>query len=128
VTDIYVPRPGYGGINVDRCRASVWDNWHSHQCARKAVIHRDVDGKPHGFCKQHDPEAVAAKRKAEDERRVVESAARTARWELDARRHKALPKALATLQAIAAGHNDARAHAAEALALIGDLQLEATNG
>lgn len=36
----------------------------SHRCTRQGVVERD--GKP--FCKQHDPEAVAARRKARDEK------------------------------------------------------------
>lgn len=45
-----------------RCCENVFDGWHHHPCSRKGVIERD--GK--WYCKQHDPEAVKARRAASD--------------------------------------------------------------
>lgn len=50
---------------TDRCCASVYNpngSWgnRSRQCTRRATVERD--GK--GYCKQHDPEAIKAKRDA----------------------------------------------------------------
>ncbi len=49
------------------CSAKVWEDsrWpSSHQCSRKAVVERE--GKR--YCKVHDPEYIAAKRKEHTER------------------------------------------------------------
>lgn len=44
-----------------KCKESVmWDSWHSSQCTRK--IWKD------GYCKQHHPDSVKARRVASDKR------------------------------------------------------------
>lgn len=58
------------------CSASVsTDGYGSHDCYRRGVIERD--GKH--YCKQHDPVAVDAKRKAEEQKWEADRRARDAR-------------------------------------------------
>ena len=64
------PRAGY-------CEEEVMSGWQVYQCNRKAVIERDG----HRYCKQHDPEAVKA-------RRAVSNARYQATWDAQARASK----------------------------------------
>lgn len=48
-------------LDPSRCSAEVFDGWHFHQCNRKRVT-------TGGYCKQHDPEAVAKRWAARRER------------------------------------------------------------
>lgn len=128
MTFIYKPlgwqaKVGYT-VSTDRCRASVHEGGRGvgfHQCNRKPVVTREVEGKEYGFCKQHDPVAVKEKDAARRARWDAESAARQAEWALAQRRRAALPLLLEAMQAIAAGHNDARGLATETLAKVGDV-------
>lgn len=43
-----------------RCSETIIDRFHSYGCTRRAVVER----KGKGYCRQHDPEAIAARRKA----------------------------------------------------------------
>lgn len=75
---------------MPRCTATVMGpRVHSWRCTRNAVVERD--GK--GYCRQHDPEAVKAKRKKESEARDAEQRA-------DERRRR---EAEARCQALGAG-------------------------
>lgn len=47
----------------ERCSEQLWHHWHTIPCARRGVVTRD--GKL--WCKQHDPEAVKARREKADE-------------------------------------------------------------
>lgn len=101
--------------NPERCRQAVHDEgrWPGyHQCTRKPVVFRDIADPPHrgrfGFCKLHDPEAVAAKQAAKD-------AEWKRKWGAETRRREAKEKCIATLREIAAGHNDARSIALAAV-------------
>lgn len=120
---MYVPKPDADGVrwynrwsgnpnghreDTTRCIMSVipserGGSWHAHQCNRKRG--HGPDGL---YCKQHDP--------AEEQRR---RAAASARWEAqDAARMRPYRQRDAyrkALEDIAAGHNDPRALAAEAL-------------
>jgi hypothetical protein len=90
----------------ERCAESVHDRYSPHQCRRKRG-----HGPEGAFCKQHDPERVAAKRAEWNAKFKAEFAA-------SQKKHKvsmAAPALLAALQAIAAGHNDPRAFAAQVL-------------
>jgi hypothetical protein len=111
-------------VNPDRCRASVHESGRGvgfHQCGRKPTVTREVNGKEYGFCKQHDPQAVAAARAIRDAKYKAESDARNAAWALAARQRTALPMLVEAMKTIAAGHNDARGLALETLDKIGDV-------
>jgi hypothetical protein len=89
-------------MDETRCQAEVWETrWpRPYQCQRKAV----VDGK---WCKQHDPAAIEARKKAADARSDAE-------WQK--RRIEIHGKCFyETLKQIAEGHNDPRALAQEML-------------
>lgn len=73
-----------------RCIEYVWDGWRNHQCSRKRG-----HGPDRLYCKQHDPDAVAARRKAAME--LLE--ARSARQALP---HTKLDIAMSALEKIAA--------------------------
>jgi hypothetical protein len=121
VTSIWTPkyqRPD--AIALDKCRASVHDNgrWPSfHQCTRKSVVMRCVDGAEYGFCKLHDPEAVAAKQKAQREKRDQEWKELKDKSDRDTRTAAALKSCRVAMEQIAAGHNDPRTLALETLKL-----------
>lgn len=97
----YTPRSPYGSLRAGYCCASVADGGRSvdfHQCSRKVVIEYGVLG----YCRQHDPAAIRAK-KEEDERRMAkEAAARRRRERIAAFRVQAGNLVVA----IANGHND----------------------
>jgi len=66
---------GYA-YNPQFCAASVWDNIRTNQCSRKPG--HGPDGL---YCKQHDPDALKAKRDARNAKWKAENAARDARWD-----------------------------------------------
>lgn len=76
---------------------------HSHQCNRK---------RGHGpgglYCKQHDPESVKA-------RRAASNKAYEDKWHAKMRPYRQRDAYKKALEEIAAGHNDPRSLAAEAL-------------
>lgn len=88
------------GIPPDfsRCCAPVWtrDNWpREYQCSRNRGF-----GPDRAYCKQHDP-AKAAEREAESTRKM--------NADFNKRRYDYYGRQFfAALEAIAAGHNDAR--------------------
>tara|TARA_R110000744_G_scaffold203992_1_gene322864 strand:- start:132 stop:500 length:369 start_codon:yes stop_codon:yes gene_type:complete len=100
---------GYGRRNqslpdYERCAEAVssGDGWlGSHQCSRKAKHG------PHGaWCKQHDPEAVKAKREARDVKWKAE-------WKASSANNKFKIDCQVAIRSIAAGHNDPRGLAQE---------------
>lgn len=106
--------------NPNYCAESVPEGGRSvsfHQCYRKPSVHREVEGKTYGFCKQHDPVAVAVRNKAQRERWEREYQEKQASWTRQDQTCKALDACKETIEKIAAGHNNPRALAAEALAL-----------
>lgn len=108
--------------DMKNCRASVHspgDGWHPHQCTRKATIFRCVEGHKGeiGFCRQHDPDAVKARRDASYAAYQAEWAAKNAEHERQKQIGAANDAAKTALERIAAGHNDPRSLAAEVLAL-----------
>lgn len=52
----------------EKCKVTVWHGWHRHQCSRKA--------KKDGYCLQHHPDTVAAKKASREAQWAAESAAR----------------------------------------------------
>ncbi len=64
-------KPGY-------CTKPIYDHpYGSRCCIRKAVVERD--GQP--YCKQHDPEAVKARRAESDRKHKAIWDAKSARWD-----------------------------------------------
>lgn len=116
MSTLYVPskRRGMPGPAIDpaRCRVQTYEavSRNFGQCSRKKAL--EVDGI--GYCKQHSPEAEAAR-----------SAERRAREEADQRRRdrqwKRPEEYRAALLQIAGGHNDPRSLAIEALSKWNDL-------
>lgn len=120
---MHVPKPGADGLrrynkwagnpngnkeDASRCVMSVTPNErggfaHAHQCNRKRG--HGPDGL---YCKQHDPAEVA--------RRDAEAKARwDAKWDRAQRPNRLIAAYRKALEQIAAGHNDPRSLAAEAL-------------
>jgi hypothetical protein len=123
MTEIFSNRFG-GGSDETLCRAKVapkGGSWFGLQCQRAPVVQREIGGKTFGFCKLHDPEAVAKRKDERDAKRNAEWAAKNAAWHLEARKKAALPELIAAMKLIAEGHNDARGLAVEMLAKIGDV-------
>jgi hypothetical protein len=90
-----------------RCAASVADGGRmvtSIQCSRK-----NGHGPEGAWCKQHDPQAIAAKRKSE-------LAARKKAWDNASRKAAFIAEAQDAIRAIAEGHNDPMTLAREILA------------
>jgi hypothetical protein len=99
----------YGGVRPDfaRCADTVSSGsiWHgSKQCSRK-----NGHGPDGAFCKQHDPQALAAKRVARD-------AAWRREWDQKARKSAFTSESKNAIRAIAEGHNDPMTLAREILA------------
>lgn len=116
-----------------RCRASVPDGGRSpmfHQCTRKPTVFRDCTSPAgtFGFCKMHDPVAEAERRAAKDAKWRREWDERDARLNLREKRVKAEKRCIAVLREIAAGHNDPRSIAQEALAALDAIAMEARQG
>lgn len=106
----------------DRCRASVTPSesfgWiHAYQCKKKPTVFRCVEGAEYGFCKQHDPAEVEARSKARSQQWAEESRQRGARYAREKQTREAMDACKAAIEQIAAGHNDPRSLAIEALAL-----------
>lgn len=123
---IWSPRNGLDNRRPDltQCRAVVYPRetygaFHGYQCPRKAVVFRCVEHHEGeiGFCRQHDPEAVRARRKAQEDRWNAEWEERKAQAERERRQREAQTAAKTALEQIAAGHNDPRTLAAEVLEL-----------
>jgi hypothetical protein len=90
-----------------RCAASVADGGRmvtSSQCRRK-----NGHGSEGAWCKQHDPQAIAAKRKSE-------LAARKKAWDNASRKAAFIAESQDAIRAIAEGHNDPMTLAREILA------------
>lgn len=80
----YKPNP----IEPDKCRASVHNGGRGggfHQCPRNPKVQRKVKGHRGkvGFCKQHDPEAVAARDAERRERWDAENLARDRVYQME---------------------------------------------
>ncbi len=59
-------------VDMKRCRASVSSDGRAptfHQCYRKGSVEREFKGEQVLFCRQHDPEAVAAREAARNKKR-----------------------------------------------------------
>ncbi len=121
MTFIWTPDRLRGGtVDAACCRAAVqldtrWPNF--HQCSRKATVTRPFEGQEYGFCKQHDPVALEAKRLARDQAWKAKWGERERRLDLEAATKKALAACRSAIEKIAAGHNDPRQLAIETLAL-----------
>ncbi len=107
-------KEGYGRFsrapadpNLCCMEVSSGGNWqHYRQCTRKRG-----HGREQAYCKQHDPEAVKARREVRNAKWRAQSDERDRRWKLEA----AAPRMLDALRQIRDGHNDPRALAEEAL-------------
>lgn len=102
-----------------RCQARTWsvNSFLPSQCDKTGKVAL-ADGST--WCGIHSPAAVDRRQAAKDERRRIERA----RWEArqrttgeETRRRAAHPVLVLALREIAAGHNDPRTRALEALAL-----------
>jgi hypothetical protein len=127
VTTIWVGRHTNTPGNPKLCRASVYSreggsySWlHSYQCTRKPIVCREINGEEYGFCKQHDPEAAAARNKARSEAWRAEAKAKEAQARREKQTRDAMAACKAAVEQIAAGHNDPRTLAVETLALFPD--------
>ena len=99
-------RYGKTAPDFNRCAEAVRgdDAWYgTQQCARKRG--HGPDG---AYCKQHDPDAVAARRAESDAKYKAERDAAYAKW----KRERHAPAMLTALRQIAEGHNDPRELAA----------------
>lgn len=127
MTNIWTARHTNKPGNPALCRASVVPNetygWvHQHQCTRKPIVFRCVDGAEYGFCKQHDPETVKARDAARRDQWRLERERKDREYDRQKREREAMGACKAALEQIAAGHNDPRALAVETLALFPDTQ------
>lgn len=112
LTSLHMKRYGCWGGNPngdkaipDRCAKTVCSNDRGaipSQCARKRG-----HGPEGAYCKQHDPDAVAARRMASMRKYNAEAARDNKQWWG--------PKFLSVLEQIAAGHNDPQSIAREIL-------------
>jgi hypothetical protein len=122
VTSIWQGRFDKNSGNPAQCRESVHDRegggfFPTHQCVRKPVCTRVIDGKEYGFCKQHDPEAVKARDKKRHEQWKLESEARSREYDRTKRTEAAMDACKEAIEKIANGHNDPRTLALETLRL-----------
>lgn len=110
---IYQPRNSYPLIK-GKCHASVrsGNSFFSHQCNRKAVVTKMYNDKKHDFCKTHDPDAVAARRAASQEK--FEKSLKARMLPLEKAAH--YEKVLIRIANIEHGNLDAVKHAKRALA------------
>ena len=96
-----------GSILADpnRCAegVSTGDGWGYFQCSRKRG-----HGPEQAYCKQHDPDAVKAKREARRAKWRAEYDAKDKAREAELAATQLGKDAIAALQAIADGHNDPR--------------------
>jgi len=118
----YSPKPGIGPkFMEDRCAAAVHSKYLGiRQCKNKATVREPYEGVEYGWCGLHAPSAVARRKDQQDRywREKLE-AERVAR-ERAAQLRKANEAARKALEEIAAGHNDPRALAQQALAMYPD--------
>ena len=68
-----------------RCSAQVTVGWDTFQCSYKAVVERDGES----YCKIHDPDYIAAKRKVQEAKWGAEREARNQKLALEGARNKA---------------------------------------
>lgn len=115
---VHKPRLGQGPADPNRCCISVSDgSYFRHQCQRKIHIQTNFEGKVRGFCKQHDPARVKARRDAaiqkekEESKRISLELIRKQRWS------RANISARRTLEVIANGAENAQELANKALSL-----------
>lgn len=101
--------------DFSRCGARVWREgaWSSSQCANKAKVDPNEDGKP-TRCKMHGVEGV----KAREARNLKKEMERRDREFLRLFRHPKVKPLINALIAISEGHNDPRALAKETLTVI----------
>jgi hypothetical protein len=98
-------RPQGTPPDPDRCCVEVWPNERGpipYQCQRKRGF-----GPEQAYCKQHDPDVVAARRAAADAKYKQEMKARSLQW--------GGPRFFRALKKIAEGHNDPRTLAQETI-------------
>lgn len=97
--------------NAELCAHRVFTDhdWRSHQCSRKRGY-----GPEQAYCKQHSPEAKAARKAKSDAKYEAERQ----RWARKEAAEKARTAALAACIAIVEGHNDPRALAAAVIAML----------
>ena len=101
--------------NPKYCAAAVFGERVSHwQCHRKPK--HQYGG--YGWCAQHHPPNVHARKEARYAEHRRESDARTARWKREETEAKQRVAALEAIKKIAAGHNDPAALAREVLAML----------
>lgn len=96
-----------------RCREAVHEK-HSvgfYQCQRVGTVQETIDGETLWFCRQHSAAETAKRAREATERHKAKMAPKLAAWAAQ----KNATKFQAALEAIAAGHNDARNLAAETL-------------
>lgn len=88
--------------DLERCCETLQDRFHpgGYQCTRKRGY-----GPDKAYCKQHDPDAVKARRAKADAEYQIKRYAEAAKWYG--------PTFLDALRKIAAGHNDPRSLAKE---------------
>lgn len=110
--------------DLTRCRHAVsdGDRWPSyHQCSRKVKVTRTVDWRGKavelGYCGQHDPEKVRAKKIAWREKYDAKHKERSRQWAQSAMKNEAVD----LLRKIAEGHNDPRSIALEFVAKYDEL-------
>lgn len=82
------------GYDATRCAETVMGDFHGHQCTRPAVVHRDGIG----YCRQHDPEAVRAKREAQNAKWQAEWARNAAKRRIVSLRSALADAALAYVE------------------------------
>jgi hypothetical protein len=111
----YVSRFFKESHNPKYCCASVHDGDRSvgfHQCSRKPKVHYGALG----YCRQHDPVAVQAKRDESARKWRAEWDAKKASYARAEAEKRLREDALSAIRQIAAGHNDPRGLASEILA------------
>jgi hypothetical protein len=105
----YAAKPDFA-----RCAERVYggDAWSgAKQCSRK-----NGHGPDGAFCKQHDPEALAAKRVALAAKRAARDAAWKQEWDKKRQESAFAAESKDAIRAIAEGHNDPMTLAREILA------------
>lgn len=90
---------------VKRCAKTFWtSNWSHRNCSRKGVIERDGEW----YCRQHDPVAVEARRKARYEQWDKEHNARAALGLAEGEVREATAEVVRAARALVASVNPAR--------------------
>lgn len=104
MSGIYFNRFNREFFNKSNCRANVGSGFYSSQCRKPGVVERTVNGETYKFCRQHDPEAVAARQSASKERREAKWAADAAKHERQRKVEKATKACVKSIARIAQGH------------------------